>query len=110
MIPKVIFKKLIGHLAKVRQDEEEHMKTAKGLASVPLEVGQSVTLFLNSNRIHERQHKEVLDYLLKSGVLATHPWGGYMFPLPKGASVPPVESAPKLIQESIRKMNERINE
>ena len=93
MIEKAIYKKLLAHLKKIEENEEEHMAKAQSLlAHVPLDVGPSITMFLRYERISPRKIEDVIRYLAEKGIIVPHPWGGYMLPQKEDAKpIPPVE-------------------
>jgi len=90
MIPKPIFGKVKQYVLKLRKEHESETVGKTGLAAVPLEVGRMVISFLTGQpgypRISQGEAEECCEYLVKQGLLAKHPWGGYMVPLVEGAA------------------------
>jgi hypothetical protein len=113
MIPKPIFGKVKQYVLKLRKEHEAETVGKTGLAAVPLEVGSLVISFLTGQpgypRISQGEAEECCEYLVKQGLLAKHPWGGFMVPLVKGAAViPPAEAAKPMVLDEMKKLgNER---
>ena len=107
MIPKPVFVKLKAYVRKLQEEYASETEGKTGLAAVPIEVGMNITRWLESNHVDRSEADGVCEYLVKQGMLVKHPWGGYMVPLSKNASVvPPKEDAKKMITKIIDTLTE----
>ena len=109
MIPKPIFGKVKQYVLKLRKEHEAETVGKTDLAAVPLEVGRLVVNFITDQRsyprISQEEAEECCEYLAKQGLLAKHPWGGFMVPLAKGAAVvPPVEAAKPMVLDEMKRL------
>jgi len=83
MLQQQIYKKLIAHLKKIaEQDQEDMAKAQSVIGRIPLEIGPSINSFLKGEHIREDQIKQTALYLQDKGIIVKHPLGGYMLPQP----------------------------
>ncbi len=107
MIPKPVFVKLKAYVRKLQEDYASETEGKTGLAAVPVDVGMNITRWLEDNHIRREEAAGVCEYLVKQGMLAVHPWGGYMVPPSKNAPViPPKTDAKKMVTEVLDKLSQ----
>ena len=92
MVPKPVYAKVRAYVQKLTKELESETVGKSGLAAIPIEVTGQVMSFITSQRggqfsssISDAEAKACCEYMVKTGLLAKHPWGGYMVPQSKDA-------------------------
>jgi len=102
MVPKPVFTRFKAKIRELRKEHESETVGKSGLLAVPVEVGRQLVDFLRNEHVKEEAAKECCEYCVKQGLLAHHPWGGFMIPLHKDAPpIPPMSEAPELVEKAI---------
>jgi hypothetical protein len=109
MLPKIVYGKVMGSLKKMRtnweQDRVENPNT------VPYEIDISLRHSIETHmreggvsvnrHVREQMIDEAFEYLVKQGTIVKSPYGGHMFPLPEGTTLPTREEFIETVKKTL---------